>query len=555
MMADLLFFIRLMGRHASWLILGGLLSLVALAAGIGLLSLAGWFVAAGALGGLAAAGIGVGWLRGLAIGRILARYGERLATHEATFRALAHIRLWFFEQVTPLAPMRLGGLRGGDLLARIIGDIEALDGLYLRILVPSVVALVMALLLTLVVTSVSPAIAITLVLLLALAGIAVPALMARLGAEPSRQQVEISAELRIATVDILQGLAELKAYQAEADHLDRLNRINARLMTTQRRNAWLSGLSAGLTGLLASLAVLAVLTIGSLEAASGALGQIEFAMLTLCAIAAFEAVAPLPLAYQLLGRAKAAAGRLMQVARTAPAVREPDTDKPSPQPLGHAIQLKNVTLQFPGAPRAALDQVSLDLVEGERVALIGPSGSGKSSLIHLLTRFLEADSGHIQIGGVDISALPSDQVREQIGVLSQRTQIFAASLRDNLLIGDAAADDSALADALAQAGLAEFVAGLPEGLETWMGESGVAVSGGQARRIALARVYLKNAPILLLDEPSEGLDEATERDVLQRLTSIMQGRTVLMVTHRPAGLEVMDRVVRLDRGRVVSGSD
>jgi ATP-binding cassette, subfamily C, bacterial CydC len=263
-------------------------------------------------------------------------------------------------------------------------------------------------------------------------------------------------------------------------------------------------------------------------------------------------VAPLPLAWQLLGRTTAAARRVREVADTVPAVLEPAPSRRRQPPSLNDLVLEGVRFRYPGSDSAALHGIDLEVPDGGRLGIAGPSGAGKSTLLALLLRFYDPDAGRVTLGGTDVRDLALADLHARIGVLSQTTSILAGSLRDNLAIAAPDADDATLRQALDRAGLAAFAAALPDGLETWLGEAGVAVSGGEARRIALARVLLKDAPILLLDEPTEGLDADTERAVLAALTPLMVGRTVVTISHRPAALEAMDRVVRLEGGRLVT---
>ena len=548
-MRDLRVLLGFAGGHRGWMAAGAVLALVALTASVLLLAQAGHLVAAAALGGAAAAGAGI---RIAAATRILARYGERLATHEATFRVLAGIRVWFFRSAVPLAPLRLGGFRSGDLLSRAIADIGALDGLYLRLLVPTAVATCGGTGLAVFLGLLSPGLAAAALALLLLAGVAVPLVAARAGRDPGAAQVAAGAAMRVAAVDLVQGLRELLVYGAEAEALRRIAEADAALIAAQRLSSRIGAGATAATGLLANLALLTTLVLGAEASRAGAFDRPLVAAAVFAVLAAFETVTPLALAFQLLGKLRAATARLLELSRLPPTAAEPAA--PVAMPAGTDIRLEGVTYGYPGADRPALAAVDLHVPQGGRLGVVGASGSGKSTLLALLLRFADADAGTVSLGGVDLRRLPSDAVRDRVGLLSQRTQIFADTLRANLLLGRPDADDAALRRAAEAAGLEDFLAGLPDGLDTWLGENGVAVSGGEARRIALARVYLRDTPVLLLDEPTEGLDGDTERDVLARLAKVMQGRTVILVTHRPAGLGLMDRVVTLDGGRLTERS-
>ena len=549
-MTDLLALLALARRRAGWMLLGAAMAVAATAAGIALLGLAGGLVAGG-VGVGAAAGGAVVWLRALALGRTAARYLERLTTHEATFRVLADLRLWFFARAIPLAPARLGGWRGGDLMARLVSDIDALDGLYLRLLTPSAVALLTAFCLAAVIGWLSPALAVLAIGLLAVAGLGVPALAERAGRRAGAGQVAAGARLRVAVVDLVQGMADLAANQALGRQAAEIVAAEAAHEAALRRQAAISALGGVASQFIAQLALVAVL-LGWAVLAPAAGNAPLVAVAVLVTLAAFEAVAPLPLAWQMLGRTMAAARRVREVAEAEPAVRDPAPGRRAALPPSAALALEGVSFSYPGADRPALDGIDLAVPDGGRLGIAGPSGAGKSTLLALLLRFHDADSGRVTLGGVDLRDLALADLHARVGVLSQATSILAGTLRENLEIAAPEAGDAVLLAALERAGLGGFVAALPDGLDTWLGEAGVAVSGGEARRIALARVLLKDAPVLLLDEPTEGLDADTEREVLAALEPAMAGRTVIAISHRPAPLAAMERIVRLEGGRVVA---
>lgn len=550
-MADLLALLGLARRRAGWMLLGAGFAVAATAAGMALLGLAGGMLAGVAAGGVAAGGAvaGIGGLRALALGRTGARYLERLTTHEATFRVLADLRLWFFARAIPLAPARLGGWRAGDLMARLVSDIDALDGLYLRLLTPSLVALLAAAGLAVVLGSVSWAVAGMALGLLALAGLGVPALAERAGRRTGASQVAAGARLRVAVVDLVQGMADLAANQALGRQAAAITAAEDAHEAALRRQAAIAALAGACTQLVAQLALVAVV-LGLAALGPAVAGGSAVAVAVLVTLAAFEALAPLPLAWQLLGRTRAAARRVREVAEAAPAVLDPPAAQRLPAPTSTAVAFEAVRFAYPGADRPALDGIDLAVPDGGRLGIAGPSGAGKSTLLALLLRFEDPGAGRITLGGVDLRDLAVTDLHARIGVLSQATAILAGTLRENLAIAAPDAADATLLDALGRAGLSGFTAALPDGLDTWLGEAGVAVSGGEARRIALARVLLKDAPLLLLDEPTEGLDAETERAVLAALQPAMSGRTVIAISHRPAPLAAMQRVVRLEGGRI-----
>lgn len=553
-MADLLPFLRLFLRRAPWLVAGGLLMLTTALAGIALLGLSGWFVTASALAGSAALGAGFNVLRPsagirfLAVFRTASRYAERLATHEATFRLLADLRAWLFRRALPLDAAQLGRLRAGDLLARLTADVDALDNLYLRVLAPSFVALVTGVLALVVLWPVDGTLALAVVAAMALSGVAVPLLARRLGERTGRGLVADTAALRTRLVDAFQALAELRVFGAIDREAAGVGHAVDTLARRQRRMGRIAGLSAALSSLFAGAALWIALALGTALASAGTIDAAVLAALALGVVAVFEVVAPLPTAFQYLGKTRAAARRLAEVARLEPSVRDPD--RPATPPAGNAIAFHGVSLRYDRDGPPVLDRLDLDLPEGRRVAVMGPSGSGKTSLARLLLRLWDPDEGSVTLGEVDLRRLRQTDLHARIGYLSQHEPLFNATIRDNLLIGRADADEPALRGTLRAVRLERFVDALPAGLDTWVGEAGLLLSGGQARRIALARLLLKDAPILVLDEPTEGLDEATEAEVWDTLARFVEGRTALLITHRPAGLAAMDTVLRMEDGHL-----
>jgi len=551
---DLWRLVGLARAHWGWMALGILLSFVTLIANLALMSVSGWFIASMAIAG--AAGVSMNYftpaaiIRAAAIARTLGRYGERLVTHEATLRLLSSLRVWFYQRLEPLAPARLQQYRSGDLLSRIRADIDTLDNLYLRTLVPTLTAALASLSFLLFLLAYDSRLALILLVCLALGGVGVPWLVQSLGDAPGRRVVNLKSELRAATIDGVQGLAELQAYgaaRAQAAHIQSLSRS---LAEEQQRLSGLSGLSQGALVISANLALWLGLWVTIPLVHSGAMPPPDLAMLALFTLAAFEAVAALPAAFQSLGETKAAARRLLEIIDTEPQVREPVC--PQQLPSGFAIGFQGVSFTYPGAAQPALLDIDLRLPPGARVAILGPTGSGKSTLVNLLLRFWSPDRGLITLGGQDIALLGGETVRQQVAVVSQHTHLFAGSIRENLLLARPEASQAELDRACQASEIHAFISTLPDGYDTQVGEAGVALSGGQARRVAIARALLKEAPILILDEPTEGLDRPTARALLDTLHRLMTGRSVLLITHRPEGLDLMDTILVLEQGRIIA---
>lgn len=548
-------FLRLIEAHCRWMALGLFLAGMAAAAGIGLLGLSGWFISSAALAGLTpltahlfnlfhpSAGI-----RLLAITRTAARYGERIVNHETTFRILESLRTWFYLQLEPLAPAGLRRFRSGDILDRIVADIDALDNLYLRVLTPGIVFLGIAALVTGLFWYIDKAAALALFTGMVLAGVALPLIADRAATLPGRALAHHGARLRTHVVEGMQGLAELLIFGAADRQRRQINNCQKALIRAQARMSHIRGLtSAGLT-LLSGATVGTVLFLGAGRVAGNRLDGALWVLLTFAALAAFEVVWSLPNAFQFLSRTRQASRRLTEIVDQAPPVRFTDSTR---MPCCNAIRFEGVTFGYEGGDPPVLKDFDLEVGPGEHVALMGPTGAGKSTLINLLVRFWDPQGGRILLGGRDIRDLSEAALRRSMSVVSQQPHLFSATLRDNLRLARPEADERQLWAALRAARLEQFVAALPHGLDTWIGEAGHGLSGGEARRMAVARAVLHDAPVWLLDEPTEGLDAANERLLLDTLLALTAGRTLLLITHRPAALGDMDRIAVLEQGRII----
>jgi ATP-binding cassette subfamily C protein CydC len=537
--------------------LGTGLGLLALACAVGLLALSGWFISAAAYAGLTAAtallfnffhpSIGV---RTFAIGRTLARYAERIVTHDVTFRILQSLRSWFYIHLEPLAPARLMMFRSGDVLNRIVSDIDALDNLYLRVLSPTIIAVMLSIAVVGFLGLFDPLIALGVALILVVAGLGIPAAALRLGKPVGQNLIRHSSKLRIHVVDALQGLPELLVFGAHRQQIETVEQSSQALIRCQLRMSHIRGFSSALITLFSGLAVIVALYLGVLAVNRHTLDGPALAMVMLTVMASFEAIAPLPLAYQFLGQTQEAARRLLEMVNVEPLVQFPDRPGPAPEPIG--IGFDNVSFRYQEDAPWALKRVDIDVPAGSRVAIIGETGSGKTTLLQLLVRFWNPDSGRIHLGGRSIDSFREADLRRLITTVSQQPHLFNTTLKENLLMAKPDAEDDELWDALKTVQLLEFVAGLPDGLNTWLGEAGHRLSGGQARRVAVARAVLHNAPLWILDEPTEGLDPITEKKMMQALKVRTAGRTLMMITHRLIDLDWMDYIVMLDRGRVIA---
>lgn len=548
-------FVHVLRRHSGAMLVGTAAGCVAAAAAIGLLSLSGWFISAAAFAGLSPAtaylfnfflpSIGV---RVFAVLRTLARYAERVLTHESTFRILESLRVWFYERLEPLAPAGLWRFRSGDVLNRIVADIEALENLYLRTFSPSAIAGMVSAILFIVVSAFDARIAAVSWILLAAAGIGVSLASLRAGEPIGREIASRSAELRIRLVEGLQGMAEIKLFGAEAVYRSAVDASQAALTASQHRMAWINGAAAAAIHVLSGVAVVAALFLGAALVSGGSVDGTKLAVIVLAVMVSFETIFALPAAYQYLGRTREAGRRLLEIVGTPPPVTFRESTQPLPDRFD--VTFDHVRFRYRKELSPALDDLTLTIPHGQRTAVVGESGAGKTTLANLLVRFFDPESGVIRIGGCDLRGFSEEDLRRAVVVLSQQSHLFSATIRQNLLIGKPAASEEELRRALAAARVLDFVDNLPEGLDTWVGEAGHLVSAGQARRLAVARAILRDAPIWVLDEPSEGLDRITEKKLQESLLDVTAGRTVLWITHRLANMGDMDAVVVIHQSRI-----
>ncbi|WP_174502522.1 thiol reductant ABC exporter subunit CydC [Acidiphilium sp. C61] len=529
-------------RQAPAIAFGALVALASLASGIALMAGAGHYIAASAIGLAIAVPVA---LEVTGVARVVLRYLERLTTHDATFRALGALRLWFYRGLARSAAGGLGFRRSGDVLARLVNDIEALDGVLLRLLIPLLGAVMLVPALLVVVGQDDTAAAVLVLALFAIVAFVMPwrAMIAARAA--AADETEAGGALRVAVLDTLTGLREIKVYEAEGRMLAGMQWQESRLFRAERDLAARGAALQGLAFLATQGALLAVLLIHGAH-------PLAVVVAVFVVVAAFEAVGGMPRAGVIAGRASAAATRVLEAAEAAPPVRDPE--RPAPMPTGNALAFEHVGFRWTPEGQAVFEDLSLDVPAGARVAVLGPSGAGKSTLAALALKLAAPERGRIRLGGTDIDTLRADDVRARIAWLSQATHLFADTIRNNLLIGRDDADDEALWAALEAARIADVVRTLPDGLDTWVGEQGSQFSGGQGRRLALARVLLSTAPILILDEPCSGLDLETERAFLATLNNTLEGRTVLMITHRLTGVERLDRIYRLQNGKLTAAT-
>ena len=550
-MTQIVRFLKIARGQWLWMGAGILLGVVVIAANTLLMALSGWFIASMAISGVSGASFNYllpsAGIRFLAITRTVGRYIERLVSHEATFRILSELRVWLFRRFEPLAPACLERYAGGDVAGRLRADVDALENLYLRIIAPLAVGIISIMAALVFLVWVSPPSAAVMLVALMLAGVALPLLVRRLSQEPGRRSALLAAELRNKVTEGLQGVEELILLGAVERQAAMVDALSVKVIVEQERLGRINAIALGGMALFAGAGVAAVLLTGTLQVASHQIPPPNLVMLLLFSAAVFEAAGQLPSALHLLPAADESASRIFELA-DAP-IPVPDNPVSGKVPTGNEICFSNVTASYlPGKP--VLRDFNLSVPAGGSVVLTGSSGAGKSLLVEILLRFRDYE-GSITVGGVEIRDLSRDTLIGMIATVPQRPHLFNCTIRDNILLGNDSAAEEQLKQVLRDSCLDVWVAGLPLGLETIVGINGSAVSGGEARRIALARCLLKESSILLLDEPTEGLDSATERTVVTRLNERLSGtgRTLLVVSHRPACLDLGDSMILLARAQ------
>jgi len=529
-------------------VLAVLLGALTILCGVGLMATAGYLISRAAerpaILSLTVAIVGV---RVFGLARPVARYLDRLSSHDLAFRALGRARHRVYERIEPLAPAQLRGDRQGDLLSRLVADVDSLQNLHLRGLGPPLVAVAASAVSVAVAAAILPTAGLVLAIGLVAAGLAVPAvggLAARRGGREAAARGELTAEL----IETLAGSAELAAYGRQDDRLHRLYSADRGLVRLARRAALADGAADGLRLVLTGATVAGVLAVAVSAHASGGLDRVLIALLALLALASFEAIQPLGEAARELGETVAAGRRLLELIDREPAVTNPEEPLPLPA-APFTLALEGVRARYaPGEP-PALDGFTLRLDPGRRIALVGPSGAGKTTVTNLLLRFLDPERGRVTLAGSDLRAYRQEDVRSAIALAGQDAHLFSTTIRDNVRLARPGASDQEVEQALDAARIGDWVRSLPEGLDTLVGEEGRELSGGQRQRIALARALLADAPVLVLDEPTAHLDEPTAERLLEDILSASGERSVLLITHRPEGLDLVDEVVVLEGGK------
>jgi ATP-binding cassette, subfamily C, bacterial CydC len=551
-MRDLVPYLKLYRKHWFGLTVGMILGLLTLLAGLSLLTLSGWFISASAVAGLTIArqtfnymlpGAGV---RGFSMARTAGRWGERVVSHNATFKLLADLRLFFFKKLTPLIPGRQTNLRDADLLNRLVADVDAMDHVYLRLVSPLVIGVVGLLAVTGFLAWFDLTIGLTLGAVLLSLMLALPVIFYRLGKSNGEELTYAKANYRVKLLDWLQGHAELLLFNAEDRYRKEAESEQEKLLAAQRKMASLTGFANAILMAATGWTLVLILWI-SADGVGGAMPDPFIAMVAFATMASFEMMMPVAGAFQYLGQTLTSARRLNEIIEATP---DTQFDPNGHQAVVHGeINIDNISYTYHDSEQPVVSNVSIKLKKGEKLALLGRTGCGKSTLLQLITRNWDPQQGQISIDGVALPLWHETSLRKAITVVSQRVDVFNGSLRENLVLAKPEGTDEEFKASLVHVGLETLLE--DKGLDTWLGEGGRQISGGERRRLGIARALLHNAPILLLDEPTEGLDRRTEQQILSLLLEHAKDKTVLFITHRLVGLEQMDHICLMDEGEII----
>lgn len=534
---------RLLRPFWRQLLLALWLSTLTVASGIGLMMVSAWLISTAALQlGIVSLGVAPTAVRFFGLSRALFRYLERLVSHDLTFRLLARLRVWFYERLEPLSLTQLQFYRRGDLIARVVSDIEELQNFYLRVISPPLTAIIITALTGFVFSLIDGKTAVVLVMAMAGSGILLPSLTWHWGQKYGPPLINIRRNLHILLLDTVQGLADSIAFGHASRLQQALTMNNGRLAEYERRQGWLLGWQRGLTLLFVNLSATAVLWV----AADHVDGRL-LAMLTLGTLAAFEVIPPLAEAGQNLGREQTAASRVLQVIAEAPSIPSPPANnkKLSSQP---DLVIQDVTFRYQAQETAVLHNFSLTIPYGQHILLIGESGSGKSSLINILLRFAAYEKGSIHLDGQDLRDIPHETLRRTFAVMTQNSYLFNTTISENIRIGRPTANMTDIIAAAKKAQIHAFINKLPQGYETFVGEGGVLLSGGERQRIALARMLLREAPIWILDEVTANLDAVVANDIQLIIQKLAKERTVIRISHQIATIMEGEKIFKLEHG-------
>jgi ATP-binding cassette subfamily C protein CydC len=543
----------LLAPHYKMMLLAALLGFGAVGSNVALLATSAYLISMAALHPeLYVLSVAIVGVRFFGISRALCRYAERYVSHNVTFRLLTFIRVWIYAALEPLAPARLFQFQSGELLSRIVADVETLKFFYLKVVAPPLIALFMAIVLGLWLSSFNWLLAAISITGFVLVGMAIPALLLLLGSQPARQVVAARAKLQAFLVDSIQGLSELTAFDQTSNQLAATEQLAQDYQAAQAGAAKLNALTEALGFLLSQLTMVAALLVAVFLVVNEQLAGVQLAVVALAVQSSFEAVLPLPQCVYYWQESRAAVERLFALTDAHPEV--PNGGCSVVMATTYGLTVKNLSFSYHQAPRPALRSINFSVQAGGKIAIIGPSGAGKTTIVDLLLRFFDYQEGEIYLCGREVKNLKDfepELLRQCFGVITQQTHVFNHSIRNNILLARPTATPEELSAVIKAVKLDTLIASLPEGLDSPVGQNGQVLSGGERQRVAIARVLLKNASVILCDESTTGLDSITEQGILAEMAVLFKEKTVITITHRLINLAAMDCIYVLDQGQIV----
>ena len=540
--------LKLLSPYKWWMLLASLMGFLTVGSSIGLLMTSAYVIGKATLhphiGELSIAIVGV---RFFGISRGLLRYAERLFSHDVTFNLLAKFRVWFFESIEPLVPSKIGKFTSGDLLARVVSDVESLEHIFIRVISPPFIAFAIAVLVSVIFAFFNIVLVIAFLVPYLLAGIGVPFVTYKLSAKYGEKIILLRARLTEISLDGIEGKNELISFGKVETHTMEFNRVNKSLIKLQHKMKLISGMNESLIGLSMNIAVITVFITAIPLVQNGLINGISLSVLTLGTMAAFEAVLPMPLALQYLNSSIKAGDRLFQI--TEKVVEKKGTLNHKLK--GESLELKDVSFSYRNNEEV-LNEISIKIDSREKIAIIGGSGAGKSSIINLLLNFWKINSGSITIDNIDYDEILDEEIRAEYSVIPQKVFLFSDTVKGNLLIAKPDATDKELWNVLQKSELKEFVESLPNKLDTWIGNQGKQLSGGERKRIAIARAILKNSNIFICDEITADLDSLNEMNIVKTIHSVTKEKSLIYITHRLVDMDKFDSIYLIENGKIVS---
>ena len=528
-----------------WMILAALMSFLTVGSGIGLMMTSSYIIASAAIQTpiyqLQVAIVGV---RFFGISRGVFRYLERYISHEVTFRLLAKLRLWFFKSVEPLIPSKKKDLTSGDLLSRSIEDIESLEHIFVRVISPPFVFVAVSLLMFYLLNLFSLKYSLIFISVFYLSAIGIPALTFLLSNKLGKEIISLKTKLKEFAVDSVQGLAELIFYNQTENWRNKFYSLQEKLLSSERKMSSIQSLHEILTGLAMNFTVLVMLYAAIPEVNAGNLNGVYLSVITIGIMASFEIVFQIPLAFQYLGKSVEAGERLLELTNENQ-IEDKKNICIDKKEFNSAIEMKNVSFSYDGK-REVLHNFSIEIKKNDFIAITGASGSGKTTLVNLLTKLWYDYTGEITIDGIDYNNIPDENIRNLISVVTQNVHLFTGTIRENLLLAKIDATEEELFNALSKSDLISFVKNLSNGIDTNIGELGKKLSGGEAKRLAIARAILRNTPIIIFDEATSHLDQETESKILSMLEKLKGEKTIIFITHRTNNLQIFNNVIKIN---------